>query len=102
MSAPGPAAQTARDIIEASLVQTPGDFTIELRGTQGALSYGGAAGGLFLNTGDGWQELTVPDDGAGAFDEWVRRIHDGSRADAMCFLSSDFRAPVARSTPYTS
>lgn len=69
-------------VIEASLVQTPGDFTIELRGSQGALSYGGAASGLFLNTGDGWQELPVPANGAGAFDEWVRRIHDGSRADA--------------------
>ena len=69
-------------VMEASLVQTPGDFAIELRGTRGGLSYGGAAGGLFVDTGDGWHELPVPDDRPGAFDEWVGRIHDGSRADA--------------------
>ncbi|CAM5429568.1 Gfo/Idh/MocA family protein [Leifsonia shinshuensis] len=69
-------------VFEASLVQGPGDFTIELRGTRGALSYGGAGGGLRIDTGDGWRELPVPDDKPGAFDEWVQRIHDGGRADA--------------------
>lgn len=69
-------------VFEASLVQGPGDFTIELRGTKGALTYGAAGGGLLVDDGDGWRELPLPDDEPGAFDEWVRRIHDGSRADA--------------------
>ncbi|AAT90087.1 oxidoreductase [Leifsonia xyli subsp. xyli str. CTCB07] len=46
-------------VFEASVVQGPGDFSIELRGTRGALTYGDGRS-LRLNTGDGWRELPPP------------------------------------------
>src|SRR4051794_4860654 len=72
-------------VFEASVVTTPGAFTIELRGTQASLMFGFggerllAKGGAF---GDEWQELPLPSPRPGAFAQWVQHIHDGTTADA--------------------
>jgi len=74
----------ALGVFEASVVTTPGAFTIELRGTQASaiFGFGGerllAKGGVF---GDDWQELPLPAALPGAFAQWVRHIHDGTTAD---------------------
>ena len=69
-------------VFEASVVQGPGDFSIELRGTTGSATFGAGGTGLLVNTGDGWREVPLPDAEPGAFAQWVQHIHDGSRADA--------------------
>ena len=71
-------------VFEASVVTTPGAFTVELRGTQASLLFGLggerllAKGGAF---GDEWRELPLPDARPGAFAQWVQHIHDGTTAD---------------------
>jgi 1,5-anhydro-D-fructose reductase (1,5-anhydro-D-mannitol-forming) len=71
-------------VFEASVVTTPGAFTIELRGTEATAIYGFggerllAKGGSF---GEEWQELPVPPAAPGAFAQWVQHIHDGTTAD---------------------
>ncbi|MDR6972223.1 Gfo/Idh/MocA family oxidoreductase [Leifsonia shinshuensis] len=71
-------------VFEASVVTTPGAFTVELRGTAGSLMFGFrgerllAKGGAF---GDGWQEIPLPDRRPGPFAQWVQHIHDGTTAD---------------------
>jgi predicted dehydrogenase len=71
-------------VFEASVVSTPGAFTVELRGTEASLlfGFGGerllAKGGAF---GDDWTELPLPEPGPGAFDLWVTCIGDGTTAD---------------------
>ncbi|WP_285114898.1 Gfo/Idh/MocA family oxidoreductase [Leifsonia sp. fls2-241-R2A-40a] len=71
-------------VFEASVVTTPGAFTIELRGTAATLTFGFggdrllAKGGAF---GDEWQELPLPERRPGAFAQWVQHIHDGTTAD---------------------
>ena len=71
-------------VFEASVVTTPGAFTVELRGTRATLTFGFggerllAKGGAF---GEDWQELPLPEPRPGAFAQWVQHIHDGSTAD---------------------
>ena len=71
-------------VFEASVVTTPGAFTIELRGTAATVMFGFggerllAKGGAF---GDEWQELPLPERRPGAFAQWVQHIHDGTTAD---------------------
>jgi len=71
-------------VFEASVVTTPGAFTVELRGTQATLTFGFggerllAKGGAF---GEDWQELPLPEPRPGAFAQWVQHIHDGTTAD---------------------
>ena len=71
-------------VIEAGFVTTPGDFTIELRGTEATVTFGSggerllAKGGVY---GDQWQELPLPDPAPMAFWQWVEHIHDGTTAD---------------------
>ena len=71
-------------VFEASVVTTPGAFTIELRGTRASLTFGFggerllAKGGAF---GEEWQELPLPESRPGAFAQWVQHIHDSSTAD---------------------
>jgi predicted dehydrogenase len=71
-------------VFEASVVTTPGAFTIELRGTEATAMYGFggerllAKGGGF---GEEWQELPIPAAAPSAFAQWVRHIHDGTTAD---------------------
>lgn len=71
-------------VFEASVVTTPGCFTIELRGTDASLVFGFdgermlAKGGRF---GDAWQEIPLPDRLPDAFAQWVTHIHDGTTAD---------------------
>lgn len=70
-------------VFEASVVTTPGAFTVELRGTLATLlfGFGGerllAKGGAF---GDEWQELPLPERRPTAFAQWVQHIHDGTPA----------------------
>jgi predicted dehydrogenase len=92
-------------VFEASVVQGPGDFSIELRGTRGALTYGDGRS-LRLNTGDGWRELPLPTARPGAFVQWVQHIHDGTRADdnldhALALTRSVVAANEAARTGYT-
>lgn len=98
-------------VFEASVVQSPGDFTIELRGTAGALSYGAAGRGLLLDTGDGWRELPLPEPRPGAFAQWVRHIHDGTRADdnldhalalTSMVVAANRAAATGRSVPFAA
>ncbi|GAA1441977.1 Gfo/Idh/MocA family protein [Leifsonia poae] len=71
-------------VFEASVVTSPGAFTIELHGTEASVifGFGGerllAKGGAF---GDDWQELPLPPAQPDAFAQWVRHIHDGTTAD---------------------
>ena len=71
-------------VFEASVVTTPGAFTIELRGTLASVMFGFggerllAKGGAF---GEQWQELPLPEARPGAFAQWVQHIHDGTTAD---------------------
>ncbi|MGO4301749.1 Gfo/Idh/MocA family protein [Leifsonia sp. RAF41] len=71
-------------VFEASVVTTPGAFTIELRGTLASVMFGFggerllAKGGAF---GEEWQELPLPEARPGAFAQWVQHIHDGTTAD---------------------
>lgn len=71
-------------VFEASVVTTPGAFTIELRGTAATLLFGFgserllAKGGGF---GEEWQELPLPERRPGPFAQWVQHIHDGTTAD---------------------
>ncbi|MEV8213456.1 Gfo/Idh/MocA family oxidoreductase [Leifsonia sp. NPDC077715] len=71
-------------VFEASVVTTPGAFTVELRGTEATLTFGFggerllAKGGAF---GDDWQELPLPEPRPGAFAQWVQHIHEGTTAD---------------------
>jgi predicted dehydrogenase len=71
-------------VFEASVVTTPGAFTIELRGTEATaiFGYGGerllAKGGAF---GEEWQELPLPDPAPMAFWQWVEHIRNGTTAD---------------------
>jgi predicted dehydrogenase len=71
-------------VFEASVVTTPGAFTVELRGTEASLMFGFggerllAKGGAF---GDQWQQLPLPERRPGAFAQWVQHIHDGTTAD---------------------
>ncbi len=61
-------------VIEAGFV-SPGQFTIELHGTEGSLTY---ADGVLQVSG---RELPVPADGEDAFSQWVGHIRAGTRAD---------------------
>lgn len=71
-------------VFEASVVTTPGAFTVELRGTEATLlfGFGGerllAKGGGF---GEEWRELPLPERRPGPFAQWVQHIHDGTVAD---------------------
>ncbi|MDN4613368.1 Gfo/Idh/MocA family oxidoreductase [Leifsonia sp. F6_8S_P_1B] len=71
-------------VFEASVVTTPGAFTVELRGTRASVMFGFggerllAKGGDF---GDEWQEIPLPESRPGAFAQWVQHIHDGTTAD---------------------
>ncbi|WP_374008981.1 Gfo/Idh/MocA family protein [Leifsonia sp. LS-T14] len=71
-------------VFEASVVTTPGAFTIELRGTRASVTFGFggerllAKGGEF---GDEWQELPLPASRPGAFAQWVQHIHDSTTAE---------------------
>jgi 1,5-anhydro-D-fructose reductase (1,5-anhydro-D-mannitol-forming) len=61
-------------VIEAGFV-SPGEFTIELHGIAGSLTY---ADGVLRAAG---RPLPVPDDGEDAFSQWVGHIRAGTRAD---------------------
>ena len=70
----------ALGVVEASFVAQSA-FVVELGGTEGALRYV-EGGGLWLTTGgNSWVERPVPPDGDAPFDQWVRHITDGTRAD---------------------
>ncbi|GAB3583750.1 Gfo/Idh/MocA family oxidoreductase [Leifsonia lichenia] len=76
----------ALGVFEASVASAPGQFTIELRGTEGVAIYGFGGEKLLVTGGtygDGWQELPIPDALDGAFAEWVERIRTGTTADAI-------------------
>jgi predicted dehydrogenase len=71
-------------VFEASVVTTPGAFTIELRGTEATAIYGFGGERLLVkggSFGEEWQELPVPAAAPGAFAQWVQHIHDGTSAD---------------------
>ncbi|WP_431278741.1 Gfo/Idh/MocA family protein [Leifsonia poae] len=71
-------------VFEASVVTSPGDFTIELRGTTAAVTFGFggerllAKGGVY---GDEWQELPLPEPAPMAFWQWVEHIRTGTTAN---------------------
>ena len=70
-------------VIEAGFV-SPNPFTIEVFGTEGALTYSDAGNLLQVSGaafGDGWQQLDVPEHGDDAFAQWVAHINDDTRAD---------------------
>ncbi|QJA00371.1 Gfo/Idh/MocA family oxidoreductase [Leifsonia sp. PS1209] len=75
----------ALGVFEASVASAPGQFTIELRGTEGVAVYGFGGPTLLVGGGehgDEWRELLIPDALDGAFAEWVDRVHSGTTADA--------------------
>lgn len=72
----------ALGVFEASVASAPGQFTIELRGTEGVALYGFGGENLLVSVNGGaWNELPVPDALDGAFAEWVQRIRTGTTAD---------------------
>lgn len=100
-------------VFEASVVTTPGAFTLELRGTEATLLFGFgserllAKGGSF---GEEWQELPLPDRRPGPFAQWVQHIHDGTTADdnlrhavelTRMVVAANESAATGRSIPLT-
>jgi hypothetical protein len=71
-------------VFEASVVTTPGAFTVELRGTEATVLFGFGGetllgkGGAF---GEEWQEIALPERRPGPFAQWVEHIHAGTTAD---------------------
>jgi 1,5-anhydro-D-fructose reductase (1,5-anhydro-D-mannitol-forming) len=73
-------------VMESSNVATPGEFTLELHGTEGSLHFGFGSETMLVR-GDHfdteeWTELKVPDALPHPFDQWIDHINEGTRADA--------------------
>ncbi|MCX7522826.1 Gfo/Idh/MocA family oxidoreductase [Microbacterium sp. STN6] len=72
-------------VFEASLVTTPGAYTLELRGTEGSLMFGFGSEKLLAKGSafdpEAWSEVTLADAAPDAFSQWVTAIHDGSSTD---------------------
>jgi 1,5-anhydro-D-fructose reductase (1,5-anhydro-D-mannitol-forming) len=58
-------------------------FTIEMHGTRASLAYESTENLLRVRSAgaDTWESLSVPQDDADAFSQWVSHIRDGTRAD---------------------
>jgi predicted dehydrogenase len=58
-------------------------FTIEMHGTRASLAYESTANLLQVRSAgaDTWESLSVPQDDANAFSQWVSHIRDGTRAE---------------------
>ena len=69
-------------VVETGFVSN-NPFTIEMHGTRASLVYDSTENQLkILNAGeDSWQSLSVPEDNADAFSQWVSHIQGGTRAD---------------------
>lgn len=75
----------ALGVFEASLVTTPGAFTLELHGTRGSLLFGFGSEKLLAKgdnfDSDRWQEIPLPARAPDAFGQWIAHIRRGTRAD---------------------
>jgi hypothetical protein len=69
-------------VVETGFVSN-NPFTIEMHGTRASLAYDSTGNQLRMRSpgADTWQLLSVPEDNADAFSQWVRHIEDGTRAD---------------------
>lgn len=89
----------ALGVFEASLVTTPGAFTLELRGTEGALLFGFGSEKLLAKgthfDSERWQEIKLPDAADSAFTQWVQHIHAGTTADENLYAAVELTRIVA-------
>jgi 1,5-anhydro-D-fructose reductase (1,5-anhydro-D-mannitol-forming) len=69
-------------VVETGFVSN-NPFRIEMHGTRASLVYDSTGNQLkTLNAGeDSWQSISVPEDNADAFSQWVSHIQGGTRAD---------------------
>jgi 1,5-anhydro-D-fructose reductase (1,5-anhydro-D-mannitol-forming) len=69
-------------VVETGFVSN-NPFTIEMHGTRARRAYDSTENQLkILNAGqDSWQSLSVPEDNADAFSQWVSHIQGSTRAD---------------------
>lgn len=100
-------------VVEAGFV-SPNPFTVEVFGTDGALTYSEAGNLLQVSGaafGDGWQQLEVPGHSDNAYAQWVAHITDGTRADdnlaravelTRLVVASNESAATGRTVAYTA
>lgn len=100
-------------VVEAGFV-SPNPFTVEVFGTEGALTYSEAGNLLQVSGaafGDGWQQLEVPGHSDNAYAQWVAHITDGTRADdnlaravelTRLVVASNESAATGRTVAYTA
>jgi 1,5-anhydro-D-fructose reductase (1,5-anhydro-D-mannitol-forming) len=69
-------------VVETGFVSN-NPFTIEMHGTKASLAYDSTGNQLRMRSpgADTWQSLSVPEDSADAFSQWVSHVEDGTRAD---------------------
>jgi predicted dehydrogenase len=69
-------------VVETGFVSN-NPLTIEMHGTKASLAYDSTGNQLRMRSpgADTWQSLSVPEDSADAFSQWVSHVEDGTRAD---------------------
>jgi 1,5-anhydro-D-fructose reductase (1,5-anhydro-D-mannitol-forming) len=89
----------ALGVFEASLVTTPGAFTLELRGTQGSLLFGFGSETLLAKGthfgGQRWREIHVADAATDPFGQWVQHIRSKTTADKNLHAAVELTRIVA-------
>ena len=81
----------ALGVAEAGFVNRCSPFTIELHGTDGSLLYGTPEARLLVRdqASDGWAELPAAAASPSAFAQFVRHVHDDTRATENVAMSVD-------------
>jgi predicted dehydrogenase len=83
----------ALGIVEAAFVNRTSPFSIEVHGTDGSLFYGTPYPRLLRRTSrngsEAWAEISIAPDAPSPFEQWVRHIEDGSKADENIALAVD-------------
>jgi 1,5-anhydro-D-fructose reductase (1,5-anhydro-D-mannitol-forming) len=83
----------ALGVVEAGFVNRSSPFTIEVHGTDGSLFYGTPSPTLLLRTSRNGKteekELPIPEDAPSPFEQWVRHIEEGTKADENIALAVD-------------
>ncbi|WP_270180544.1 Gfo/Idh/MocA family protein [Alkalihalobacillus sp. CinArs1] len=76
-------------IIETGFVNPHSPFTIELHGTKGSVLYRADEGHLLLNTGNGFEKVSIPADRPSPFNQWVEHVKHNKRTDENIALALD-------------
>ncbi|MCI9889874.1 Gfo/Idh/MocA family oxidoreductase [Micrococcales bacterium 31B] len=71
-------ASGAIGVIEAGFVHSNSPFSIEVYGTSGGVRYSEDQDFVWLQTGEGTQQLPLGDRLPTAYEQWVTSIHDGT------------------------